>query len=176
MSFPGHRFVAGLGLALWTLLALAQSVEFGNGGARIALPDGYRHELEGEGKAIVIRPAQRSLFTFRLTYHSLEQYAGKHPNIAEDLIHGVAGKKGIKVNRIRGSDSIGFIERREDSTVDGEPARNMHGVVTLGNGHVTLTLTVPEKYAQRPEVRAFVGGGMESLLGSLRAGETRPRL
>jgi hypothetical protein len=36
---------------------------------------------------------------------------------------------------------------------------------------VTLTLTVPEKYAQRPEVRAFVAGGMESLLGSLRAEE-----
>jgi hypothetical protein len=56
--------------------------------------------------------------------------------------------------------------------VDDEPARNMHGVITLGRGYVTLALTVPEKYAQRPEVRAFVAGGMESLLGSLRARES----
>jgi hypothetical protein len=55
--------------------------------------------------------------------------------------------------------------------VNGEPARNMQGVLSLGKGYVTLTLTVPEKYAQRQEVRAFVAGGMEGLLGSLRAGE-----
>jgi hypothetical protein len=47
----------------------------------------------------------------------------------------------------------------------------MQGVLSLGKGYVTLTLTVPEKYAQRQEVRAFVAGGMEGLLGSLRAGE-----
>jgi hypothetical protein len=167
-----NKKLAGLSLALWTLVAFAQPVEFADGGARISLPVGYRHELEDGGRTIAIRPAQRSLFTFRLTYHSLAQYAGGQPDIAEHFIRSVAEKKGRGVNRIRGGDSIGFIERAGDSTVNGEPARNMQGVLSLGKGYVILTLTVPEQYAQRPEVRAFVGGGMESLLGSLRAGET----
>ena len=162
----------GLGLALWMLIAAAQPVQFANGDARITMPAGYGHELEEKGKTIAIRPALRNLFTFRLTYHSLAQYAVYQPDVAEDFIRAIADKRGIRVNRIRGSDSVGFIERGEDSTVNGEPARNMHGVLSLGRGYVTLTLTVPEKYAQRPEVRAFVAGGMESLLGSLRGGET----
>jgi hypothetical protein len=168
---PRHQLVAGLSLALWTLVAIAQPVQFANGDARITLPDGYGHELEETGKTIAIRPAQRTLFTFRLTYHSLAQYARDQPYIAEDFIRAVAEKRGLKANRIRGSDSVGFIERGGESMVNGEPARNMQGVLSLGKGYVTLTLTVPEKYAQRQEVRAFVAGGMEGLLGSLRAGE-----
>jgi hypothetical protein len=166
-----HRAITGLSLALWTLVAIAQPVQFANGDARITLPAGYGHELEEEGKTLAVRPAQRTLFTFRLTYHSLPQYARDQPYIAEDFIRAVAEKRGLKVNRIRGSDSVGFIERGGESMVNDEPARNMQGVLSLGKGYVTLTLTVPEKYAQRPEVRAFVAGGMESLLGSLRAEE-----
>src|SRR5262247_1471929 len=80
----GKLFV-GLGLALWMLIAVAQPVQFANG-ARITLPTGYGHELEEKGKTIAIRPAQRNLFTFRLTYHSLAQYAVYQPDVAEDFI------------------------------------------------------------------------------------------
>ena len=167
-----RRLVPGLILLVWALAAYGQSVQFANGGARITLPAGYSHELEDDGKTIVIRPGQKDLFEFRLTFNSLAQYARQRPNIAEEFIRNAAEKKGRKVNRIKGTDSIGFLEPGDGTTVNREPARNMHGVLTLGKGYVTLTLTVPEKYAQLPEVREFVGGGMESLLGRLRAGET----
>jgi hypothetical protein len=147
-------------------------VPFAHGGARITLPAGYGYELEGDGRTIVIRPARRELFEFRITYNSLAKYARERRSVAEDFIHRTAQKKGRRVHRIKGTDSIGFIEPGAASTVKDEPVRNIHGLMSLGKGYVTFTLTVPEKYAHLPEVRAFVGGGMESLLGALRAGES----
>ncbi len=165
------RYV-GVAFALWMSVAVGQVVSFADGGARLSLPAGYTHELEDKGKTIVVRPPTPGLFELRLTFNSTAQYAKKRPNIAQEFVMDAAKKKGRTIGRIRGTGNIAFLEIGSDSMVNGERARNMQGLIALGQGYVALTLTVPEKNTETPAVRDFLGGGMETLLGGLRAGKT----
>jgi hypothetical protein len=153
--------------------AIGQVVSFADRGATLALPAGYSYALEDKGRTIVVRPPKRGSFEFRLTFNSLAQLAGTRPTIAQEFIADAAKKDGRTLGRIRGTDSFGFFEAAGGSMVNGEPARNMSGLITLGQGYVTLALTIPEKNVDTPAVRDFLGGGMEALLGGLRSGKSR---
>ena len=137
-------------------------------GAEITLPDGYTHSLEDDRKTIVLYPSRKDLFEYRLTFHSLVQYLARRPRITEEFVSSIAEKKGKQLRTIRDSAHKAFVEAANPSNVNGEAARNLHGVVAMTEGYTTMTLTVPEKNANDPTVREFVGGGMEVLLGTLR--------
>ena len=136
--------------------------------AEITLPDGYSHRFEDERKTIVVHPSRQDLFEYRLTFHSLVQYLAQRPRITEEFVSSMAEKKGKQLRTIRGTSHKAFVEAGAPSNVNGETVRNLHGVVAMREGYTTMTLTVPEKYANNPAVREFVAGGMERLLATLR--------
>lgn len=154
-------------VACTPLLAVADPVRFATN-AEVTLPAGYAHTFEDAGKTIVVSPKQKDLFEYRLTFHSLVQFLSQRPTIAEDFVRSMAEKKGKTLLSIPDTGLEGFLEAGNPSTVNGERARNMHGVVALREGYTTMTLTVPEKHVNDPTVREFVGGGMATLLATLR--------
>src|SRR5438477_882351 len=139
--------------------AAAEPIRFA-AAAQVTPPDGYTHSFEDDGKTIVLYPKQKDLFQYRLTFHSLVQYLAQRPTVTEDFVSSMAEKKGKKLLPIRGTMHKGFLEAGTPSTVNGELVRNMHGVVAMREGYTTMTLTVPERYANEPTVREFVAGGM----------------
>jgi hypothetical protein len=148
-------------------LALAgQPVRFGQ--AEITVPDGFSHALENGGKTLVLYPRQKALFQYRLTFHSLVEQLPQRPRIAEETVSSLAEKKRMQPYPVRGSSHMGFLDTGTRSTVNGEPLRTMQGAVSLGEGYATMTVAVPEKYANEPVVREFLGVGLESLLATLR--------
>lgn len=150
--------------------AAARDVQFAKGAASIAPPAGYTHALEDEGQTLVLRPPQKGLFEIRFTFNAVPVRAD-HPQLAREFVIDAARQKNKPVVQFKGSRSIGFIERGPGTVADGEPVRNLHGLLTLGQGYVTLTLSVPEKHVERPEVREFVNQGIEALIATLKAGK-----
>jgi hypothetical protein len=149
-------------------LALAGSPVRFSDGAQVTLPDGYSHSFEDDKRTIVLYPKQKELFQYRLTFHTLVPHLAQRPRIAEEFVSSMAEKKGKQLRTIKGTALKGFLEAGNPSNVDGEPMRNMHGVVVMRQGYTTITLTVPEKYANDATVREFVGGGMEAILATLK--------
>ena len=150
-----------------SLAANAGPVKFSSE-AEVKVPDGYTYELEEGGKTIVLRSPKPGLFELRLTVISLLAYAVTRPAIAEDFIVDYAKKKGRNVNRVKGSSIVGFMEPGAPTSADGETLQNMHGVFAVGFAYAAMTLTFPTNSAEDPDLRAFIGGGMEAILATLR--------
>jgi hypothetical protein len=152
-------------LASASCVALAgQPVRFGQ--AEITIPEGYAHALEDGGRTLLMRPTQEPKFDYRLTFHRLVQPVS--PQTPEEIVAALARKKRMQPYEIRGSSHVGFLDMGTRSTVDGEPVRRMEGAVALKEGYATMTVAVPEKYANHLAVRDFLGVGVEHLLATLR--------
>jgi hypothetical protein len=136
--------------------------------AEVTLPAGYTHGFEDDGRTIVLYPPRKDLFQYRLTFHSLIQHLSQRSTIADDFVGSMARKKGKNLLLFGGQKHKGFVELGERSTVGSEPVRNLHGVVAIREGYATMTLSVPERNAGDPAVRAFLAEGMEGLVASLR--------
>ncbi len=159
--------IALAGSALCCLAATAAPSKFSSV-AEVAVPDGFTFEMEERGKTIVIRSPQAGLFELRLTFNSMLPQAASRPSLPEEFIVDTAKKRGRTVSRVKGSLIVGFIEPGSPSEVDGHVRRNMHGMFAVGPGYATMTLSFPVERSADPELRAFVGGGMEKLLATLR--------
>ena len=140
----------------------------------ITLPTGYSSKLEENGLTIAIYPPDAQLFEFRLTYHSLSEQGVHNPALAQAGVNYIAQKKGLAAHKIVGGKEIGFIEPGTIAPNEkGVLTRSIHGVFSLNNGYVTMTLSVPESKATDPKIENFLAeGGMESLTASLRAPQT----
>lgn len=155
-------------LALFASCASAQPVAFADGAATVTPPDGYTYTLEDQGETVVLRPPQKGLFELRFTFTPVPERKG-HPLLAREFVVEVAKKKGKQPQRFRNG-SVGFIERGPPTANEQkEQFRNLHGLLTLGQGYVTLTLTVPEKNVNLPEIKAFINKGMQEVIESLQA-------
>ena len=162
------RILFLLAFSLCALNALAQAaIPFSKGRASITLPPGYTHRLEDSGETIVLLPAS-GLFQMRFTYHAVP-VSKDHPQLAREFVLDMAKQKEKQVTQFRGSQSVGFIERGPPSMMNGEEHRNLQGLLTLGQGYVTLILSVPERNVQLPEMREFIQKGMEPLIAALKA-------
>jgi len=154
-------------LILFSPPLLAQAIAFANGGATVAPPAGYTHSLEDNGHTVVLYPPRKDLFEMRFTFHAVPERKG-HPQLAREFVLEVARTKGKQPTRFKGGE-VGFIERGPATFRDLVEYRNLEGLMTLGKGYVVLTLSVPEKNVQLPEIREFMKTGMEGLIASLRA-------
>ena len=140
---------------------------FAKGRAAITPPPGYIHVLEDDGQTIALVPRDR-LFQIRFTYHAVPARKD-HPQLAREFVIETAKQKDKKVTQVKGSNSIGFMERAPSVMVDGEENRTLQGMFTLGQGYVTTVLWVPERNVQLPEMREFMKNGIEPLIAALQA-------
>jgi hypothetical protein len=155
-------------LCLCALSAAAQAViPFAKGEAGITPLPGYTHRLEESGETIVLLP-ESGLFEMRFTYHAVP-VRKDHPQLAREFVLDLGRQKQKQVTRFRGTQSIGFIERGPPSMMNGEEQRNLQGILTLGQGYVTLLLSVPERNVNLPEMREFMKSGIDPLIAALRA-------
>jgi hypothetical protein len=167
-----HRLAVLLFLVLCAVQAAAQPVAFADGAATVTPPSGYTYSLEDKGETVVLRPPQAGLFEMRFTFNAVPERKDR-PQLAREFVVDVAKKKGKQPTRFRNG-SIGFIERAPQTSNRQEEFRNLHGLLTLGKGYVTLTLTVPEKNVQLAAVHEFVNQGMLGIIESLKATGRKP--
>ena len=159
--------IAIVASAFCCLVATAEPVKFSSG-AEVAVPDGFTFQMEAAGKTIVIRSPSAGLFELRLTFNTMLPDSASRPSLPEEFIIDRARAKGRNVTRVAGSLIVGFIEPGSARDVEGKVWRNMHGMFAVGPGYTTMTLSFAADRSADPELRAFVGGGMEEILSTLR--------
>jgi hypothetical protein len=162
-----HRLFLLFFAFLATNAAAQIIVPFAKGQATLKPPPDFTHRVDEDGQTMVLTH-RNGLAQVRFTYHAVPATKGR-PHLAREFVIDTAKKKDKKARQMRNGRSVGFVERGPAATLDDEPCRTLQGMLTLGQGYVTLVVLVPEKNVELPEMREFMKTGLDRLMSALDA-------
>lgn len=163
------RRVVSLVLACMAWAPHVQAAEREPAGWKMSVPDGYRQELEDDGRTLVLSPANPEQYLLRFTYHPLAEYVKERPRVGREFIEHLARKKGLKTFPVDGNGGVAYLEPPVVVEQDGARAQETAGGLGLDDAYVTFTVVIDEAAMTDPVVRELLQSGIHVLLGRIRS-------
>lgn len=168
---PVRRLVS-LVLACMAWAPHVQAAEREPAGWKMSVPNGYRQEVEDDGRTLVLSPAKPEQYLLRFTYHSLAEYVKERPKVGRDFIEHLARKKGLTTFAVDGNGGVAYLEAPVLVEQDGARAQETAGGLGLDDAYVTFTVVIDEAALTDPVVRELLRSGIQVLLGRIRSAAT----